>query len=99
MSGSFYKFYGKMWDFFLSGKKFLVEFHLNANNIVRAYIPLKRGTAQVANYVIITYFFAIFWLQTSVTKKWPFYNVISVHNSNVIKKGNYIEQTNNVIVT
>ena len=29
----------------------------------------KRGRAQLTNYVIITYFFVIFWLQTNVTKK------------------------------
>ena len=53
------------------------------------------------NYVIFRYFL----LQTNVTKKLPFYNVISVRNSyvirnfNVIKKRNYIEQINNVTKT
>ena len=40
---------------------------------------------EVTNYVITTYFFVIFWLQTNVTKKWQFHNVTSVRNSNVLK--------------
>ena len=63
--------------------------------------------SQPTNYEIITYFLFNFLLQTNVTKKWPFGNVISVrnsnalnkHNSNVTKKRNNNEQINNVIVT
>ena len=42
-----------------------------------------RATTQLTNYVIITYFFVIFWVETNATKKWPFYNVISIRNSNI----------------
>ena len=44
------------------------------------------------NYV----FFVIFWLQTNVTKKWPFYNVISVRNSNVPKYNLILTSLKNV---
>ena len=51
---------------------------------------------QLTNYIIITYFFVIFWLQTNVTKKWPFYNVISVRNSNVPKYNLILTSLKNV---
>ena len=51
---------------------------------------------QLTNYVIITYFFIIFWLQTNVTKNWPFYNVISVRNSNVLKYKVILTSSKNV---
>ena len=58
--------------------------------------------SQLTNYVLITYY-----LQRNVTKKWPFNKVFSVRNLNVlkynvidvIKKRNYNEQINNLIVT
>ena len=40
---------------------------------------------QLRNYVMITHFFVIFWLQRNETNRSPFYNVISVCNLNVLK--------------
>ena len=60
-------------------------------------------TIQLINYAITTYFFVLFWLRTNETEKWPFYNKVSIRNSNVpkfnvIKKRSYIKETNNVII-
>ena len=40
---------------------------------------------QLKNYVMITHFLVIFWLQRNVTNRSPFYTVISVCNLNVLK--------------
>ena len=60
----------------------------------------RPDTTKLTNYVIITYFFfVIFWLQTNVTKKWPFYNVISVRDSNVPKYNVILTPSKNVITS
>ena len=48
------------------------------------------------NYV---FFFIIFWLQTNVTKKQTFYNVISIRNSNVPKYSVILTLSQNVITS
>ena len=44
-----------------------IDFKLNKSNICQDKI--SKATTQLINYVIITYFFRHFWLQTNVTKK------------------------------
>ena len=58
---------------------------------------------QLINYAITKHFFVLFWLRTNETEKWPFYNKVSIRNSNVpkfnvIKKRSYIKETKNVII-
>ena len=51
----------KILNFLLNFLNFLLNFLLN--------LQLLKLATQLKNYVIITYCFVIFWLQTNVTKK------------------------------
>ena len=75
------------------------ERYIDTTNVPLITKIISTWTAQLTNYVIITYFFVMFWLQTNVTKKWPFYNVISVRNSNVLKYNIILTSSKNVTTT
>ena len=74
-----------------------IEIVLSLAHVVKLHLWADEG--QLTNYLIITYFFVIFWLQTNVTKKWPFYNVISVRNSNLPKCNVILTSSKNVIAS